>query len=61
MARDFSATDLAIEVQLATDAIDGTYDAPAITRAILDQYGITPIDTIEPADFWNIVGQHATS
>jgi len=53
--------DIRDHVTAATDASDGTYDIDAIVTEIGETYGydIDPA-TIDAAEYWAIVGKHAT-
>jgi hypothetical protein len=52
--------DIRDQVQQACDASVGTYDVSAITRAIVDRYGLVDIDTIDDDEFWSLVMAHDT-
>lgn len=52
--------DIRDQVQQATEASEGSYDADAIVREIVQRYGLVSIDTIDHDEFWAIVGQYPT-
>ena len=56
----FTSSDLRDQVVTATDASDGEYDVEAIVAEIIERHGAVPVDDIEPGEFWEIVGRHAT-
>lgn len=55
----FTSRDLRDQIVTATDASDGTYDVDAITEEIIEKHGAVDVDTIDTAEFWDIVGKHA--
>jgi hypothetical protein len=55
-----TSNDVRAQVVIATNASDGEYDVDAITTEIIERHGPVDVDTLDSAEFWQIVGKHAT-